>query len=59
MSRLIDADRLVAELADWQYSEAPDESMSEPERNTAEIVYQVIEDCIEAVNDMPTVYPAE
>lgn len=57
--RIIDADGLIERLNDWRFSESPDELMTVPERNTAELVCKVIEDCLAMVDDAPTVHVAD
>lgn len=57
--RLIDADKLMLSLADWELQEAPIHTYEKPKEFTAdnmqEMIWKTIRDCESAVEEQPTV----
>lgn len=57
--RLIDADKLMLSLADWELQEAPIHTYEKPKEFTAdnmqEMIWRTIRDCESAVEEQPTV----
>ena len=57
--RLIDADKLMLSLADWELQEAPIHTCVKPKEFTAddmqEMIWKTIRDCESAVEEQPTV----
>lgn len=59
MSRLIDADKLMLSLADWELQESPISTYPKPKEFTADdmqrMIWRTIRDCESAVEEQPTV----
>ena len=57
--RLIDADKLMLSLADWELQEAPIHTYEKPKEFTADdmqrMIWRTIRDCESAVEEQPTV----
>ena len=57
--RLIDADRLMLSLADWELQEAPIHTYDKPKEFTADdmqrMIWRTIRDCESAIEEQPTV----
>lgn len=57
--RLIDADKLMLSLADWELQEAPIHTYEKPREFTADdmqtMIWRTIRDCESAVEEQPTV----
>ena len=57
--RLIDADKLMLSLADWELQEAPIHTYEKPKEFTANdmqrMIWRTIRDCESAVEEQPTV----
>ena len=57
--RLIDADKLMMSLADWELQEAPISTYPKPKEFTADdmqrMIWRTIRDCESAVEEQPTV----
>ena len=57
--RLIDADKLMLSLADWELQEAPIHTYDKPKEFTADdmqrMIWRTIRDCESAVEEQPTV----
>lgn len=57
--RLIDADKLMLSLADWELQEAPNHTYEKPKEFTADdmqrMIWRTIRDCESAVEEQPTV----
>lgn len=54
--RLIDADKLILSLNDYALLESPNENESTGEYRLSRIVYEAIQNCINAVEKQPTAY---
>lgn len=57
--RLIDADKLILHLSNYALQESPNDNESAGERRISEMVYKVIQNCMEAVEEQPTAYNPE
>ena len=57
--RLINADALMLHLSNYALQESPNDNESIGERRISEMVYRVIQNCIEAVEKQPTAYNPE
>ena len=57
--RLIDADKLMLSLADWELQESPIHTYEKPREFTADdmqiMIWRTIRDCESAVEEQPTV----
>lgn len=57
--RLIDADKLMLSLADWELQEAPIHTYEKPKEFTADdmqkMIWRTIRDCESAIEEQPTV----
>ena len=57
--RLIDADKLMMSLSEWQLQEAPIHTYEKPKEFTADdmqrMIWRTIRDCESAVEEQPTV----
>ncbi len=57
--KLIDADKLMLSLADWELQEAPIHTYGKPKEFTADdmqrMIWRTIRDCESAVEEQPTV----
>lgn len=57
--RLIDVDKLMMSLADWELQEAPIHTYEKPKEFTADdmqrMIWRTIRDCESAVEEQPTV----
>lgn len=57
--RIIDADKLMLSLADWELQEAPIHTYEKPKEFTADdmqtMIWRTIRDCESAVEEQPTV----
>lgn len=57
--RLIDADKLMLSLADWELQESPISTYPKPKEFTADdmqrMIWRTIRDCESAVDEQPTV----
>lgn len=52
--KLIDADKLILNLNDWAFSEAPDERHEGTERLIRQTRYDTIQECMRAVEEQPS-----
>lgn len=57
--RLIDADKLIVYLNDYALTEAPDVRESIGERRISKATYNVIQNCIKAVEERPTAFEVD
>ena len=57
--RLIDADKLIEHLNDYALMESPGDNESTGEKRLSRVVYDVIQNCIKAVDEQPTAYDVE
>ena len=59
MARLIDADKLMLSLADWELQESPIHTYEKPREFTADdmqkMIWRTIRDCESAVEEQPTI----